>query len=45
MKRGTYRVVEPPLWAALVVLPMMVFDYVYDFYRQNVLERWINESE
>ena len=44
MKRRTYRVVEPPLWAALVVLPMMVFDYVYDYYHDSVLEDWLKEK-
>ena len=45
MERRTYRVIEPPLWAAVVVLPMMVFDYVYDFYHQHVLERWIEDGD
>ena len=44
MKRRTYRVVEPPLWAALVVLPMMVFDYLHDLYHDSVLEGWLKED-
>lgn len=45
MERRTYRVVEPPLWAAVVVLPMMVFDYAYDFYHDSVLSRWIEKDD